>query len=73
MINMINISPVLSTFCSECAQNRGNVNHVNLLFVFVSSECVHCVSYSIQREALKLRCAGQASYFTLQSGKFGQN
>ena len=56
MINMINISSVLSNFCSKCAENRGNVNHVNHFPVFVSSECVRCVSYSIQREALKLRC-----------------
>ena len=28
-INMIYISPVLSTFRAKSAQNRGNVNHVH--------------------------------------------
>ena len=39
--------------------------------MFVSYECVHCVSYLIQGEALKLRCTGQVSYCTIQIGKFG--
>ena len=73
MINIINISPVLSNFCSKCAENRENVNHVNHFPVFVSSECVRCVSYSIQREALKLRCLVRFSYCTIQNRKFGQN
>ena len=42
-----------------------------LSIMFLIYECVHCVSYSIQREALKLRCAGQVSYCTIQNGKFG--
>ena len=32
-INMINISPVLNSFVSKCAENRENVNHVNFMFI----------------------------------------
>ena len=39
--------------------------------VLVSYECVHCLTYSIQREALQIRSTSQFSYCTIQNGRFG--
>ena len=36
MINMINISPILSTFSPNCAENMGNVNQVALFLWWTS-------------------------------------
>ena len=48
MINMINISPVLSTFSSKCAGNKGNVNNVDPFPLLVCCERLQYLNLSVE-------------------------